>query len=86
MIIQCEGIVPQGLPQDIGYCEEIRSGRSVFVDFTGREEALSIVSSKISVYAYENGLELTGEAYTVFLDREGPIVTVNVHCPIAAKE
>jgi len=86
LVIQCEGSVPKDLPPDIEYSEEIHSGKSIFVDFTGRENALGIVSNKIAVYAYENDIELTGEAYTIILNKEENIVNVNVHCPIAGRK
>lgn len=86
LIIQCHGTIPKDLPPDLEYIDEIHSGRSLFVDFTGSEDALEIIPNKIRVYAYENDLELTGEAYTVFLDKEESVVHVNAHYPIDRKE
>ena len=81
-IIQCDGTVPPDIPDEIHHLPEIHSGEGLFVHFTGRIDSLSIVGSKISVYAYENEIQLTGETYNVFLDQESPIITVDVHCPI----
>lgn len=82
ILIPCTGHVPADLPSDLRHIPEMHSGDDILAHFVGREENLGVVTNKISVYAYENDLTLTGETYTINLDREGPIITVDVRCPI----
>ncbi len=55
----------------------IRVPNCMYCRYVGLEEKLNFAYNKISLEAFENDIELTGESYTVFVDQneeEGTIV------------
>ncbi len=86
LVVQCTGDIPADLPPRLRSMPELHTGKGLYVRFVGRERDLAIVGSKIAVFAYENGLLLEGDTYTVFLDRTGDILTADVHCPLSDAE
>jgi hypothetical protein len=65
---------------------EIRIENCLMVRFNGDAEKLSFATGKLTLFAYENDIELTGEMYMIFLKQEGNILLVDVFAPIKSNE
>lgn len=66
----------------------IRVTDCMYCRYIGVEEKLKFVYDKINLEAFENDIELTGESYTVFVDRndEDGIIVADVFMPKRVEE
>ncbi|AIZ57031.1 hypothetical protein Mpt1_c11690 [Candidatus Methanoplasma termitum] len=72
---------PVTLPKEFEWKEHLKIGPCVYARFRGREENLIFASQKISVYAYENEIELKKESYTVYVEKTNVAVTIDIFIP-----
>ena len=56
----------------------IRITQCFYIHFTGDESKIKLAYDKIRVYAYEHDIELTGNSYTVFVDRVDDTVIADI--------
>ena len=49
----------------------LRVPNCLYVRFTGSQDKISLAYQKLSVFAYEEEIELTGSTYTVFVKQMG---------------
>jgi len=56
----------------------MRVSNCLYTRFIGNEINMQHSYNKLSVYAYENDMNLTGATYTVFLDEADDIVTADI--------
>ena len=50
----------------------------LYTRFQGREEDIKFAYNKLAVFAYEEGIKLTGTSYTVFVDRFDEDVIIDI--------
>ncbi|HEY8361617.1 MAG TPA: hypothetical protein VIK77_01880 [Tissierellaceae bacterium] len=64
--------------------KEIRVENCLMARFFDDGDKLQFAISKLTLYAYENDIELTGETYIIFVNQEGNKILADVFMP--AKE
>lgn len=58
--------------------EDLRVENCLYARFIGEQSHFQIAVSKMTVYAYENYLTLTGNTYTIFLANEEGVATCDI--------
>jgi len=58
--------------------KQIRITNCLFARFTEKEENLQYAYSKLVLFAFENGMKLKGESYTVFVDKNEEGIVADV--------
>ena len=66
--------------------KEIRIENCLMARFFDDGEKLQFAISKLTLFAYENDIELTGETYIIFVNQEGNKVLADVFMPVKSKE
>lgn len=64
----------------------IRAKDCMYVRYTGEESKLKFAYDKINLVAFEEGIELKGDSYTVFINQIEDIVTADVFMERAEDE
>lgn len=61
--------------------------KCLFAHYVGPEDKLMLVYNKMEIYAFEHDMELNGDNYTIYVNREdeGEIVIVDVFMPLKEK-
>jgi len=62
--------------------ENVKIGPCVYAQFSGKEQNLIRAFEKASVYAYENDIVLKNENYTVYVEQNELISTVDIFVPM----
>ncbi|MDR3293729.1 MAG: hypothetical protein LBT20_06500 [Clostridiales bacterium] len=62
--------------------QEKRIEHCLFARFNDEAEKLQFATNKLTLFAYENDLELTGETYMVFVKEEGSKLLADVFMPL----
>ena len=62
--------------------KEIKISNCLLARFNDNYEKIQFATQKLTLFAYENDLELTGETYTVVLHNEDNNVLADVFMPI----
>ena len=60
----------------------IRRENCIMVRFVGSIEKLQFATNKITLYSYENDIELTGESYIILLEQKEKDIIADVFMPI----
>lgn len=62
------------------FCIEavLREKDCLYTRFEGSEEDIKYAYNKLAVFAYEEGIKLTGTSYTVFVDRNDENVIIDI--------
>lgn len=60
------------------FASTIRTTNCIYARFIGPGEKLKLAYDKINVTAFEEGVELNSESYTVFVDQQGEIILADV--------
>ena len=66
--------------------KEVRIENCLMARFRGAAEKMQFATSKLTLYAYENDLELTGETYIILLEQHENDVLADVFMPRAGKQ
>jgi len=61
----------------------LRIPNCMYVRFVGKESDLHFAYEKIGVTAYEEGIKLKGDNYTVLIDQQDDILTADIFMPRA---
>ncbi|MDR0919801.1 MAG: hypothetical protein LBM93_11265 [Oscillospiraceae bacterium] len=56
----------------------VRIKDCLYVRYIGEEAKLKVGYEKISVEAFEKGIEITGDSYTIFVDKQDDILTADI--------
>lgn len=81
LIMQCRGDFSK-IPIGFERKESVKIGPCVHAQFAGKEENILRAYEKVSVYAYENEIELKKENYTVYVKQDGSDSTIDVFVPM----
>lgn len=65
--------------------KELRITNCLLARFNDEAEKLQFATSKLTLFAYENDLELTGETYIVLMEQNENKLLADVFMPIKAK-
>ncbi len=57
----------------------------LFARFNDDGEKIQFATNKLTLYAYENDLELTGESYTIVLEQNEKRMLADIFMPVKAK-
>lgn len=60
----------------------IKAGPCLFVRFSGNAQDLQFATMKLSVFAYENSIELEGSTYTVFVKQSETSIVADIFMPV----
>jgi hypothetical protein len=66
--------------------DRIEVNGCVLARFRGDASDIDIISSKLSVFAYEQEIELDGTVYLVFVDDNGMDLSVDAFAPVVAMD
>lgn len=66
--------------------KELRIPNCLLARFNDEAEKLQYATNKLTLYAYENDLALTGETYIVFLQQQESRIFADVFMPLKANE
>lgn len=61
---------------------DLRVSDCLMARFNGEADKLQFAMNKLTLYAYENDLELTGDTYIIFMDQRGSSLFADVFMPI----
>jgi len=56
----------------------LRVGNCIYAHYVGPESKLKLAYDKINVIAFENGIDLSSESYTIFVNQEDDLLTADV--------
>ncbi len=62
--------------------KEIKVNNCNMVRFNDKQENLQYATQKLTLYAYENDITLTGESYTIFIKQEDDKLLADVFMPV----
>ncbi len=62
--------------------KEIKVKNCNMVRFNDKQENLQYATQKLTLYAYENDITLTGESYTIFIKEEDDKLLADVFMPV----
>lgn len=62
--------------------KEVRIQNCLLARFNGNAEKLQFATNKLTLFAYENDLELTGETYIVLLEQQEDKLLADVFMPL----
>ena len=81
LILQCAGDMSR-ISTGFERKKATKIGPCIHARFIGDEQNLVRAFEKVSVYAYENEIELKKENYTVYVKNDGPVYTIDIFVPL----
>jgi len=80
IILQYSGNA-EDIPAGFVKKESQKIGPCMYARFNGIEENLIYASQKVSVFAYENEINLKKESYTVYVEKNKDVATIDIFIP-----
>ena len=66
------------------FSKEVRVRNCLYARFKDNAEKLQFATNKLTLYAYENDIELTGETYIIIMEQNEQTMFADVFMPIKA--
>ncbi|HJJ28034.1 MAG TPA: hypothetical protein O0X70_01410 [Methanocorpusculum sp.] len=75
--------IPEKLVSPYTFQELLRAENCLLAQFHGDAEKISLAYNKLQIYSFEHDLNLSGEMFTVILDKQNSVITADIFAGVA---